>query len=604
MKALKVLRSMLLLLIVAMLCVGCYSNDSEASYPTEASEATDAQYYTIKYHTVDNGVINGEAVQEIENGGNTTAVTAVPNDGFTFERWSDGVTTATRTDTNVTEDMVVYPIFKAIPYTVTYRGLCDGKELFSYDMENKTGTKIEFDASAILPGYKFLNWNDGRTSERREDGYKDDGAVFTAYFEEIIYPMPTISINITGEEQEITREVYLDCTVKLESEAPGYAIKEQNAQIRGRGNYTWTDLEKHSYRLKFDKKVSMLGSENKAKNWVLLSNGFDNSLARTYIGHELAERFETIKFASMHEFAELYLNGEYVGLYLICDLVEVEEGRVELNEDLSDPEDIAFLVQRDSYAPKENKILDVEYFLLENDYNKSFEINFPDPNASTYKADVYVPYIKQYVKDSLDAIGTRDWELIQQYIDVENFAEMYILHECMLNLDVGWNSFYMYKDKGGKLCLGPAWDFDLSAGNYNSIKSNEDGNYVDAYPAYDVDFYDQLWGLKQNTWLRRMARVPEFQELLKKKLDELDETLKDVYSLADPDNSEGLYQKYGTEMNKNLEKWGIFQEGPAAIQNLKTIEAQHEYLYNWLNERLEVVRTYYGMPPEKTAKKE
>ncbi len=594
MKPLKLLRSVLLLIIIAMLCIGCAPIDDNGE-----TEGAKKEFYTVKYHSVENGIINGQTIQQVKHGGSTTEVTAVPNYGFTFGGWSDGVAEATRTDIDIKDDIVVYPIYNPIPYSITYVGMCDGKEIYSYVFENTTGTRTEFDATAVIPGYQFLNWSDEETKEKREDSFESDGKTITAYYAEIEYKTPIVNIQVENGQAITSKEVYLNCTVEIDSDISDHKMKNVVAEIRGRGNYTWTGCPKKSYRLKFDRKRSVLGSENKAKSWVLLSNGWDNSLVRNYTALELSERFSALKFTSTHEFIELYVNGNYLGLYLVCDLIQAGEGRVELNEDLSDPNDMAFLVKRDTYARKEGQALDVEYFELPNDYDWCFEIHYPDPEDPFYNAEVYVPYIQNYLYDALDAIGSKDWELIQEYIDVESFAEMYILQECILNLDVGWNSFYMYKDKGGKLCLGPAWDFDLSAGNYKAIKSDDDGNFNDAYPAYDIDNYDQLWCLKKNTWFRRMVRVPEFVDLLCKKLDELDSTIKDVYSLTDPTNEKGLYKKYDTEMNKNLDRWGIFNEGPSYIRSLKTIEEQHKYLYDWLTERLKVVRTYYGMPAEK-----
>ena len=50
------------------------------------------------------------------------AVTAVPNEGYTFVRWSDGVTTATRTDTDINSDINVTAEFDIIANTVDFAG--------------------------------------------------------------------------------------------------------------------------------------------------------------------------------------------------------------------------------------------------------------------------------------------------------------------------------------------------------------------------------------------------------------------------------------------------------------------------------------------------
>src|SRR4029079_12687143 len=63
--------------------------------------------FTLTYTAGANGTISGTTPQTVNFGASGTAVTAVPNAGFQFVQWSDGVLTATRTDTNVTANVNV-----------------------------------------------------------------------------------------------------------------------------------------------------------------------------------------------------------------------------------------------------------------------------------------------------------------------------------------------------------------------------------------------------------------------------------------------------------------------------------------------------------------
>ena len=63
--------------------------------------------YTLTYTAGANGTISGTSPQTVNHNGSGTAVTAVANTGYHFVSWSDGVTTATRTDTNVTANKSV-----------------------------------------------------------------------------------------------------------------------------------------------------------------------------------------------------------------------------------------------------------------------------------------------------------------------------------------------------------------------------------------------------------------------------------------------------------------------------------------------------------------
>jgi hypothetical protein len=75
--------------------------------------------YPLTYNAGPHGSITGTSPQTVNHGASGTAVTAVPGTGYYFVNWSDGVLTASRTDTNVTGDITVTANFAINRYTVT-----------------------------------------------------------------------------------------------------------------------------------------------------------------------------------------------------------------------------------------------------------------------------------------------------------------------------------------------------------------------------------------------------------------------------------------------------------------------------------------------------
>jgi len=75
--------------------------------------------YTLTYTAGLNGSISGTTQQTVNWGEDGTAVTAVPNTGYHYVSWSDGVTTATRTDANVKADHSVTASFAINTYSIT-----------------------------------------------------------------------------------------------------------------------------------------------------------------------------------------------------------------------------------------------------------------------------------------------------------------------------------------------------------------------------------------------------------------------------------------------------------------------------------------------------
>lgn len=63
--------------------------------------------YTLKYAASEGGGVTGETEQVVQEGEDGSTVTAVADFGYKFVKWSDGVTTAERTDREVSGDITV-----------------------------------------------------------------------------------------------------------------------------------------------------------------------------------------------------------------------------------------------------------------------------------------------------------------------------------------------------------------------------------------------------------------------------------------------------------------------------------------------------------------
>jgi len=67
---------------------------------------------TVTYVAGNGGTVKGASTQIINYGEDTTEVTATPSTGYVFDSWSDGITTATRSDLGVTASKTVTANFK------------------------------------------------------------------------------------------------------------------------------------------------------------------------------------------------------------------------------------------------------------------------------------------------------------------------------------------------------------------------------------------------------------------------------------------------------------------------------------------------------------
>ncbi|MDE7164414.1 MAG: InlB B-repeat-containing protein [Clostridiales bacterium] len=165
-------------------------------------------YITYRATVID-GYIDGKTSQSVAPNTDAEQVTAVPNKGYVFVKWSDGVTTATRQDKNVTSNIEVSAIFRKEEYTVKYivsgHGSIDGEteQKVSYQNDSATVTAVPD------KGYKFVQWSDGLTEATRKETEVSESMQVTAKFEPIAreYELnyrKTLDSEITKQKMTLT----------------------------------------------------------------------------------------------------------------------------------------------------------------------------------------------------------------------------------------------------------------------------------------------------------------------------------------------------------------------------------------------------------------
>ncbi|AZN39211.1 InlB B-repeat-containing protein [Paenibacillus albus] len=157
-------------------------NNVRSNLSFTASFAIDT--FALKYRAGNGGSLTGgDANQTVNYGQAAAAVTAVPATGYSFVEWSDHVTTATRTDLNVTHDIDVQALFSINKYTLSYLattgGSVSGSAAQSVDYDSD-GSEVTAVADT---GYHFVKWDDNKTTSARQDKNVTADKTYTASFE-------------------------------------------------------------------------------------------------------------------------------------------------------------------------------------------------------------------------------------------------------------------------------------------------------------------------------------------------------------------------------------------------------------------------------------
>ena len=142
--------------------------------------------YKVEFSATEGGTVKGYGSYVIE-GDDSNLVTAIPNDGYRFVKWSDGLLDAQRQEKEVSKDIYVYAIFERQPVTFKYLvctsggGSIEGETTQSI-VPNNNGTSVK---AVAFDGYIFVGWSDATLESERCDRAAMRDVTYIAYFEPI-----------------------------------------------------------------------------------------------------------------------------------------------------------------------------------------------------------------------------------------------------------------------------------------------------------------------------------------------------------------------------------------------------------------------------------
>lgn len=281
--------------------------------------------------------------------------------------------------------------------------------------------------------------------------------------------------------------------------------------LHGRGNTTW-NYAKKPYALKLSREAELLGLGS-AADWVLLANAADGSHMNNRVILDLA-RQTSMAWTPGCEYVDVYLNGEYSGLYLLTGKVDV--GTVEADSAID-----SFLCEFRIPETEEDRS-----YCVTTDLGRQAVIVVPRKIDSGEKAAIE-ELVRALERELLSGRDLRTSDLI----DLDSWARKYILDEISANVDSDRAScYFFYAD--GKFYAGPIWDYDKGFGDCmqsrnprSFVADNEKRSAVYSLPYYPIlcrnpSFRQRVQELYQEEFL------PLLQELVDTGYGALEERLR------------------------------------------------------------------------------
>jgi len=384
---------------------------------------------------------------------------------------------------------------------------------------------------------------------------------------------PVVHILTYNGEKISSKEVYNDTVIDVFNCDKKYRLTAESG-VKVRGNSSANDSVL-PYRIKFKEKQNMLGLHNgkKYKSWVLLKSNWN--LIPDFMALSLAEEiFEGKYYSSDCTYVNLYINGDFVGIYLLCEHTQAADDRVDVYEPKEDEThtDIGYLIELDNYAGEDPN---EPCFYL--DYNKMKytdmlgETRTVEEDGYTIKSDTFSEkqrkFIEKYyegvfkicyegIENNKPMMFDKDYNVvdagskyisakqaIEAVVDTDSLANMLILEELVHNYDVGAGSFFMAVDfsetsKYERLTFLAPWDFNWS------YEGDSSGVYYAS--TFQKPFRDGVE--RSNIWLIMFMKADWFQNIVKDKWADLqkDESLMNVvYEVCDV--AESLENDLGDE---------------------------------------------------------
>ncbi len=314
-----------------------------------------------------------------------------------------------------------------------------------------------------------------------------------------------------------------------------YALMDDLEHVKTRGNASF-NFEKKSYQVKLMQKASVGGMEA-AKRWLLIGNPRDRALLRNKITMDMAIA-AGLTTTPESEFVDLYLNGDYRGNYLLCEKVEINDGRVDI-EDLEkateevnggkldgfkrlgdgkykigakkyydipvNPSDITggYLIEYEAYSSRYAE----EASAFGSKRGATLVIKSPEFASEAQMG--YITTLLQRFESAFsapDGIDPASGKHFTELGDVDSLACRYLCEEISKNYDGNTSSLFFYKPEdsvSAKLFGGPAWDYDSAYGAY----AREEGMAVLKSAGFFINASSQ-----KRHWWPALYKQPEFAE--------------------------------------------------------------------------------------------
>jgi hypothetical protein len=314
--------------------------------------------------------------------------------------------------------------------------------------------------------------------------------------------------------------------------------------------------------------------------WVIHGPFLDKTLIRNYMWYNISGSI--MSYAPNVRFFELFIDGEYMGVYLMVESITTgKDSRLSLSVSKKNNTFSGYCLRLDQGSNTPLKNLN-SFSMYTGRNTHTLDIAYPGTSnlTETMKRNIELDFSEfERILHSYDYNDSTYG--YKNLIDVESFADYYIINEFTSNYDAGFLSTYIYKDINGlfKMCV---WDFNSACDNYRNAQNLE------------------TFQLHTNVWYNMLMKDADFVECVIERYKKLRKTILSEEYLMNYIDETVAY--LGDAVDRNYEKWGYtFDESEDFLSPTErnprsyeeAIDALKFYLIErgaWMDENIDALR--------------
>lgn len=339
-----------------------------------------------------------------------------------------------------------------------------------------------------------------------------------------------------------------------------------------------------------DLDASLLGLPAE-EDWILFAPYNDKALMRDVLAYKLGR--DLGHYAPRTKFCELVLNGDYQGVYVLIEKIKRDKNRLDINklkEDELEGDDLTggYLIKVDKNTGSGGEGWTSEHVPPDRQGDQSIFFQYDVPKAAEI-APEQKEYIQGYIKDFENALAAENFKDPEEgyapYIDVASFIDYLIINEVTKNVDGYRLSAFLHKQRdsdGGKLVMGPIWDYNLAFGNADYCTKGNPEGFVMSFNAICPDDH---WLIP--FWWKRLMKDESFRQQLSVRWQELREgplgtaTINAyIDAVADTLNEDHAQQR-------NFQRWPVLGEYVWPNYYVgNSFQEEVDWLKAWVSQRM------------------